>query len=185
MGFHTYPIERADQLDDPSRYRYCSIEELVDALGLAGDETVVDLGVGTGFFAADVAEHATRVVGLDLQAEMLHRMRDRHSTPALAGVVGAVQALPLATGAADAAFSTMTFHEYAEPAAHEAVADLLAGGGRLVTVDWTAAGSGDSGPPVSERFTLAETVEQLQAAGFHIERASERPETLFVVATAP
>lgn len=44
MGFHTYPVERAPGLEEPSRYRYLSREELLSALDLRGDEQVVDLG---------------------------------------------------------------------------------------------------------------------------------------------
>lgn len=184
MGFHTFPTERADKLDDPSRYRYCSIEELLAALDLDGDETVVELGVGTGFFAADIVDHAKRLVGVDIQRPMITRMADREDTTDIAGVVGAIEALPMATAVADVAYSTMTFHEYASSKAHREVRRILVDGGRLVTVDWSADGSGESGPPLDERFALADVVDQLQDVGFHIEVAVDRPETILVVATA-
>lgn len=184
MGFHTYPVERADQLEDPERYRYCSAEELVGALDLAGTETVVDLGVGTGFYAKDVVPHAGRVVGIDLQRPMLTRLTTRDPPVSVDPVQAAVDALPLADGAADAAFSTMTFHEYGTAAAHEAVHQLLSPGGRLVTVDWTSDGDGASGPSLDERFDLDQAVDQLQSAGFHIVSAEPRAETFLLIARA-
>lgn len=49
MGFHTFPIERADKLEDPSRYRFCSREELLEMLATEAEDVVADLGSGTGF----------------------------------------------------------------------------------------------------------------------------------------
>ena len=31
MGFHTFDVGRADELEDPSRFEHCSAEELVGA----------------------------------------------------------------------------------------------------------------------------------------------------------
>lgn len=183
MGFHTFPTERADQLEDPSRYRYCSLEELVYALDLDGTELVVDLGVGTGFFAGDVAGFARQVVGVDLQRAMAERAAARSVDGRLDAVIAAVEALPLRSGVADVAYSTMTFHEYATPAAHASVRRVLGDGGRVVTVDWSASGAGSDGPPLDERYDLAEATDQLQSAGFRIERAESRQETMLLTAT--
>lgn len=184
MGFHTYPLERADALEDPSRYRYCSREELVAAVGRDTSATVLDLGVGTGFFARDVAPFVDVVVGLDVQPAMLDLLADRDSPENLQGIVGAVESLPIGDGVVDVAFSTMTYHEYATPAANREVRRTLDGDGRLVTFDWTREGAGESGPPLEERYDLTTAVEQLQAAGFRVRRTEARPETFLLVAGA-
>jgi len=56
-------------------------------------------------------------------------------------------------------------------------------GGRLVTVDWSANGDPEIGPPLEERFGLDEATTQLANAGFDIELASDRPATIAIVAT--
>jgi len=183
MAFHTFPLERAENLEDPSRYRYCSREELVAALGLDGDEVVADLGSGTGFYTDDVAPFAGTVYAVDVQAGMHDRYREKGVPGNVETVTAAVDDLPFDDGALDAAFSTMTYHEFATPASLAELRRVLATAGRLVTVDWTSAGSGEDGPPVDERFDLAAAREQATEAGFTVERASARPETFVLVAT--
>ena len=48
MGYHTFDVDRADALEDPDRFRYCSAEELIAALAVSPDAVVADLGSGTG-----------------------------------------------------------------------------------------------------------------------------------------
>ncbi|MFD1645447.1 class I SAM-dependent methyltransferase [Haloarchaeobius litoreus] len=183
MGFHTFPIDRADALEDPSRYRYCSREELVAALALDGSESVADLGSGTGFYTDDVAPFAARMYAVDVQAEMHELYREKGMPGNVEAVTAPIDDLPLGDGALDAAFSTMTYHEFAGDGALDELHRVLGEGGRLVTVDWTANGLGESGPSRDERFDAEDAVAQHEAAGFTVTAATERPETMLVVAT--
>ncbi len=70
MGFHTFPTDRADKLEDPSRYRFCSREELLEMLDLESDFVVADLGSGTGFYSREVAPFAETLYAVDVQEEM-------------------------------------------------------------------------------------------------------------------
>jgi len=182
MAFHTFPLDRAEALEDPSRYRYCSREELVAALALAGDDAVADLGSGTGFYTDDVAPFAGTVYAVDVQDGMHDYYRDKGLPENVETVTAEVSDLPLDDGALDAAFSTMTYHEFATPESLGEVRRVLAPGGRFVAVDWSAAGIGESGPPGDERFDVDDAREQLTDAGFDVVRGEERPETFVVVA---
>ena len=184
MGFHTFPVDRADALEDESRYRFCSREELVAALALDGTETVADLGSGTGFYTDDVAPFAGETYAVDVQSEMHDVYREKGAPENVSFVTAAVSDLPFDDDELDAAYSTMTHHEYADAAGLAELQRVLAPGGRLVTVDWSATGAGEDGPPTDERFALADAVADLEAAGFTVELASERPETFLLVATA-
>lgn len=182
MGFHTYDVANADRLEDAARrYRYCSAEELVEALALSGDDSVADLGSGTGFFTDDVARHASRVYAVDVQPAMHDYYGEKGVPHCVELVTASVEALPFADRL-DAAFSTMTYHEFYSEDALAAVARALHVDGRLVLVDWSADGDGDSGPPLDERFDLATVCGQLERQGFVVDRADDRPETWFVVA---
>jgi len=89
----------------------------------------------------------------------------------------------------------MTYHEYAPTTSGGAetasddrgsideLARVIRPGGRLVTVDWSANGDPEIGPPLEERFGLDEATTQLANAGFDIELASDRPATIAIVAT--
>jgi ubiquinone/menaquinone biosynthesis C-methylase UbiE len=186
MGFHTFDASRADRLERPERrYRFLSAEELVGALALDPGDAVADLGSGTGFFTDDVAPHAGRVHAVDVQEAMHDYYREKGVPENVDLVTSGVGDLPFADGALDAAFSTMTYHEFAGDDALAEIARVLAPGGRLVVVDWAASGSGEAGPPVDERFDAATAADALRDHGFGVDRAAVRPETFVLEAAAP
>lgn len=181
---HTFDVSNADRLDDVSRYRFCSREELVVLVGRGADR-VVDLGSGTGFYTRDVAPHVGTCVGLDVQTAMHERHREHGVATNVPLVTADADALPFAADSLDAAFTTMTFHELCTPTGLAAVARALQPGGRFVNVDWSAAGEGADGPPHDERQSAASAAELVREAGFVVDRAEERPETFVLVAFAP
>lgn len=183
MGHHTFDIDRADRLEDATRFRYLSAEELRWALDLTGSETVADLGSGTGFFTDIVAPDADGVYAVDLQAEMHDYYRDKGVPENVDLVTSDVADMPFDDGALDAAFATMTYHEFATEAALAELARVLGADATLVVVDWAASGEGQAGPPLDERYSLDDATDALEAAGFTIEFAAQRPETFFLTAT--
>lgn len=186
MGFHTYPVARADELEEAAeRYRYVSAEELVGDLSPGPTAVVADLGSGTGFYTDDVAPHVGHVHAVDVQPGMHARYREKGVPPNVSLVVAAADVLPFADDGLDAAFTTMSYHEFGGSAGAAELARAIRAGGRLVVFDWRAGGTGTVGPPVDERFAVEEAVEHLEHAGFGVEAASHRPETLRIVATAP
>lgn len=182
MGFHTYPVDRADALEDPSRYRYCSREELLGMLEPDSDDVVADLGSGTGFYADDVAPFVDALHAVDVQEAMHDLYREKGLPEGVDLVTADVESLPFPDDHLDAAYSTMTHHEYASERAFAQLARAIRPSGRLVTVDWSADGTGENGPPTDERFRLEEAVSDLEAAGFEVVSADARPETFAVVA---
>ncbi|MDQ2052863.1 class I SAM-dependent methyltransferase [Natronolimnohabitans sp. A-GB9] len=182
MGFHTFPTDRADALEDPSRYRFCSREELVEMLALESDDVVADLGSGTGFYSREVAPFVETLYAVDVQEEMHERHREEGVSESVELVAAGVGSLPFADDELDAAFSIMTHHEYADDETMAELARVIRPGGRLVTVDWSATGSGEDGPSVDERFGPDDVTNHLEAADFTVERVHDRPETLAVVA---
>jgi len=183
MGFHTYPLERADALEDPSRFRFCSREELVGALAPGPDAVVADLGSGTGFYTDQVAPFVERCYAVDVQHGMGARYRERGLPDGVHPVTAAAHALPFPSGHLDGVVSTMTFHEFADPRSLAELRRVLSTDGRAVVVDWTADGSGEEGPPLDERFDVARAAERLTDADLDVVESRERPETFLAVAT--
>ncbi|ELZ41706.1 methyltransferase type 11 [Halorubrum saccharovorum DSM 1137] len=190
MGYHTFDAEKADRLERPAaRYRWVSAEEVIGALTAERADreatTVADLGSGTGFYADAVAPHVETVYGVDVQAEMHAFYREKGVPENVELVESDVATLPFEDGELDAAFSTMTYHEFASDAAVAELARVLRSDGRLALFDWSAAGDGEHGPSTDERFDAGDAAAALEATGFEVLLASERTETFAVIARAP
>ncbi len=179
---HTFDADRAAALEDVSRFAYCSVDELLALFDPDPGDLVLDLGSGSGFYTDEVAPHAGRVIAADLQQAMGVRYRERGLPGNVDPVTAAAGSLPLPDGAVDAVVSTMTFHEAGDDVVDE-LARVLGPGGRLGIVDWTAAGDGDAGPPLVDRFDADGAVARLGDA-FEIRRAEDRRETFVLSARA-
>ncbi|SEL75688.1 class I SAM-dependent methyltransferase [Haloferax larsenii] len=182
MGFHTFDVDSAAKLDDPSRYRFVSREELLSLLDPRPGDIVADLGSGTGFFTDDVAPSVDTVYAVDVQEAMHDFYRDKGTPENVEFVTADVASLPFDDDHLDAAFSTMTYHEFATDEALAEIARVVAPGGHVVTIDWSAAGDGEAGPPTDERFGLGDAVESFEAAGFTVTHGATRRETFVCVA---
>ncbi len=122
--------------------------------------------------------------GVDVQEEMHDYYCEKGIPENVDLLTTEVSDLPFDAGSVDAAFSTMTYHEFASDDALVEIDRVLASEGQLVIVDWSATGAGDVGPPLDERFTVTEAADALSNAGFRIEHEAVRPETFLLVATA-
>lgn len=96
---------------------------------------ILDLGCGTGRFTQALARrfHA-QVVGIDPSEKMLERAREKLEDPRVRYEVGRAEALPLASGAVDMIFMSMSFHHFADrnAAARECRRVLREGGRAFV-----------------------------------------------------
>lgn len=184
MGFHTFDVNRADQLEDAARrYRYLSEEELLWLVDPSPEDSLADLGSGTGFYTDSVAAGCDTVYAVDVQEGMHEYYRRKGVPETVTLVTAAVADLPFDARDLDGAFTTMTYHEFGGGDAVGELARVIASGGRLVIVDWNADGNGDAGPPLDERYDLPTIESQLRAHEFRIERAESRRETIVVVAS--
>ncbi len=175
MGFHTYDVGNADALDDPSRFRFLSVEELLSLFDPHG--TIADLGSGTGFYTDEIAPHAETVYAVDVQPAMHDRYRQKGVSENVDLVTAGIADLPFEDGALTGAFSTMTFHEFVSEAALTELARVVAPGGTVGIADWSRNGAGTEGPPTSERYSLADARQAFTENGFTIGYTDERYET--------
>jgi ubiquinone/menaquinone biosynthesis C-methylase UbiE len=96
------------------------IEQLAARTQLTGEQTVADVGTGTGFVAAGLAAHAHRVLGFDNASSMLDVARanvDRLGVHNVELAEGDVADLPLPDHAVDATVANMVLHHATDPAA--------------------------------------------------------------------
>ncbi|MFB6202302.1 MAG: class I SAM-dependent methyltransferase [Halorhabdus sp.] len=184
MGHHTFDANAAAGLEDESRYAYLSVDELLSWLEPHAEDCVADLGSGTGFYTRSIAQHVAGIVAIDLQPTM-HAAFEEYGVPAtVTRVTATIDALPLTTNALGGAYSTMTYHEFYHRDALAELNRVVEPGGRIVIADWSAAGQGERGPPLEERYDAESVAEHFSAQAFVVEYAEDRRETLVVVARA-
>ncbi|MBI4666160.1 MAG: class I SAM-dependent methyltransferase [Nitrospinae bacterium] len=157
------------KLESPERLEKMNPEKLAAAMGLTGAESVLDLGCGTGFFAAPVARICAKLYGVDISPEMLSIFGEKlknGSSPNVELLLGNGKTIPLEDGALDVVFHVNLFHEIDDHKAfHAEITRVLKPGGRLFTVDWRAIET-EGGPPLSHRIPEDKAEESLKRDGF-------------------
>lgn len=171
MTHETFNPAKLDKLNDPARLARMDPPRLWAAAGAHNPSVVVEIGAGTGIFAARFAEFAPRatVYAVDTEPLMVGWM-EGHKVPGLDGrlvpVLVTGDKVPLPDGIADVVFMIDLHHELADPAKTYAEANrLLRGGGTVVVADWRPDAE-PGGPPQGIRVGETEIVAVMEAAGF-------------------
>lgn len=177
MEDHIMDAERAAMLEDKSRCRIVSQEELLGAIDR--DDTVIDIGSGTGFFTDDLANGAERVYAVDFQEQMHEYYREK-GLPENVETVHA-RASEIQIEDADAIFSILSLHEIDLDRSLERFRDVLGADGTLFIVDWSGAAETENIPP-REKLYDVDTAREHLGAFFDIVDAEERFDTFRIVA---
>jgi SAM-dependent methyltransferase len=175
--------ELADHYDRlrPVDDNWWEVFELLVAEGALTGKRVLDVGCGTGAFAAALAERDARVWGVDPSAEMLAKARARRADGASVGFkAGRAEALPFKSGWFDRVVLRLVVHLLDRPAALREAARVLVQGGRIVIATFSPEHFGsywlnELFPDVlaidRSRFpTPATLAEELEDAGFSAPR---------------
>jgi SAM-dependent methyltransferase len=104
-------FDRASEFYDATRGLPAAVRDAVaDVLAaeLAGRRRVLEIGVGTGRIAVPLAERGVDVVGIDLSAPMLQKLRAK--TGAVPVAVADATQLPLAASSVDAVLACHVLH---------------------------------------------------------------------------
>ncbi len=159
---------RAHVLDDADRREWLPPGLVADALDLRPGTSVADLGAGTGYFATVLAERvgpAGRVYAVDMQAEMLERLREKLAGSSLpvTPVLGRAEETTLPSDSVDLVFVANVWHELDEPALLLTEARrIMRLDGRLAILDWRADVPPPPGPPAWHRQAATDVAATLK-----------------------
>ena len=174
--------QHAGRLEDPARLAALPQAAVVSLLRLAGTETVVDYGAGTGIYTVAVAKAVLngRVIAVEALPRLTEMLRAK-LTPELADRLELVEtdtnSVPVPDAVADRVVMVDVLHHlYDQPEALAEVTRLLRPGGLFVVVDW-----GDHerpvGPPLEHVLGLAKVRDVVSSMGLSEVEAHE-PGTL-------
>ena len=128
-------------LERTSRLREERPERVIEAMALAADAEVADIGAGTGYFTVRLAERLPegRVFAVDIQPEMLDILRRRLAREDIDNVelvLGREDDPRLPSNSIDAALLVDAYHEFAYPREMmQGIVAALRRGGRVVLVE--------------------------------------------------
>ena len=167
-------------LDRPERAAWQKPDEVVRALELHGDETVYDLGAGSGYFSFGLARAVPRgkVVAGDLEPEMIRHI---HHKAMVEGVTNLDPVIikaqePQVPVDADLVFvCDVLHHVQGREAWLKRMTSEMKPGARLVLIEFKE-GKLPEGPPESVKIPKRQLVEMVSQAGLRFKY--ERPELL-------
>jgi ubiquinone/menaquinone biosynthesis C-methylase UbiE len=178
MKDHIMDAEQAEKLEDESRYRILSREELLAEVE-EGD-TVLDIGSGTGFFTDDIAEKAGKVFAVDFQENMHEFYREK-------GVPGNVELIHSRASEVeldeevDTIVLILSLHEINLENSLKHFSRILTDGGKILIIEWSANAETDDIPPREKLYTCKEASDRISEF-FDVLDAEERVDTFKIKA---
>ncbi|HEY7237735.1 MAG TPA: class I SAM-dependent methyltransferase [Burkholderiales bacterium] len=171
--------------DDPERDAWQKPHDVIRALALKSDAAVADLGAGTGYFSARLANMFPKatVYAVDVEPDMVKYLGERAKREGLANLK------PVQSAAGDARLPAKVdlvllvdvYHHIENRERYFGkLAASLKPGGRLAVIDFRL--DSPQGPPKAERIAPERVKAELSAAGYaFVEEHGFLPRQYFLV----
>jgi len=169
--------ENAYRLDDPMRLGFMPFQDVIDCMDIKSGMTVVDIGVGTGYFAIPIARivgEEGKVYAVDVQPAMLEHLEKKVVHESLSSIFEIIEAsaedTSLPGACAHIVLMANLWHEIDDHmAALEEVGRLLVPGGKLYILDWRPDVERPPGPAIEHRISATQVVAFLTANGWKMD----------------
>jgi len=159
----------AHVFDDPERDAWQKPHQVIQALALQPDASVADIGAGTGYFAARLANMLPQgtVYAIDIEPAMVKYLGERAKREKLANLkpVAGTAGDPRLPAKVDLVLLVDVYHHIEERERYFRALDAsLKPGGRVAVVDFRM--DSPSGPPKSARVAPERVKRELASAGY-------------------
>jgi predicted methyltransferase len=166
----------AGVFDDPARDEWQKPHEVLEALDLAPDAAVADIGSGTGYFTVRQSHFVPkgRVYGVDIAPEMVKYLSERASKSGLSNIT-AVAGKPddaMLPAKVDCVLVVDTYHHIDNRSGYFArLRASLKPGGRVAIIDFNE--KSPVGPPVADRLSPSQVTAEMETAGYRLMTSHE------------
>jgi len=166
-------VSLADRLDNPERLLWLPPATVIEALSIHSDDSIADIGAGTGYFSLPLAQAAGPsglVYAVDCQAEMLSRLELKLVTGDISNIrvihAGA-DSTELPNASCNLVFMANVWHEFEDRSAVLLEAKrILKAMVRIAVLDWRPDVQSQPGPALNHRLSASDAANCLQSAGF-------------------
>ena len=161
----------AHVFDDPERDAWQKPHEVIRALALGPDARVADLGAGTGYFAARLANMLPRgrVYAVDIEPDMVRYLEARAKREGLRNVVALKGEPddPRLPEKVDLVLVVDVYHHIEDRTPYfRRLRAMLRPGGRVAIIDFKP--DAPQGPPRAARIAPQAVKAEMQAAGYSV-----------------
>ena len=163
------PAKFAKSFDDPTRDAWQMPDRVMAALALKPNQSVADIGAGTGYFSMRLAKAVPggTVYAVDIEPNMVAHLKTRAAgekltnvTPVLASATSPNLPTPV-----DLILVVDTYHHIGDrPAYFRSLRSRLTPGGRIAIVDFRK--DAPEGPPAHFRFTPEQIKKEMADGGY-------------------
>lgn len=180
---HRFSPENMHRLDTPERQKLMPPKELLDMI-LQTQDTIVDLGAGTGYFSIPAA-HMTygTVYAVDVEPKMLEVLQERAWEQGLSNITpitGVIEDIPLQNSMANVVSASFLLHAVRPLSKSlQEIHRIMKNGGKLLCLDFEPKES-PMGPPMNLRIASGDMVQALNDAGFTVTKRMYPTEFLYV-----
>lgn len=178
----------ARYFDDPARDAWQKPHQVIQALDLAPEAKVADIGAGTGYFSARLAHmtSAGRVYAVDTEPDMVRYLTERAQRDKL-GNLSAILAAPddpRLPEKVDRVLLVDVYHHIGDREAYfRRLRDYLTPDSRVAIIDFTK--GSPMGPPASERTTPEQVGREMRRAGYALVKSHDFLPNQFFLVFAP
>jgi ubiquinone/menaquinone biosynthesis C-methylase UbiE len=178
-------------LERPDRAKWQRPDAVVAALGLAGNETVVDVGAGSGYFSFRLAAvlPSGSVVAIDIQPEMVRHMHHKamsEKVQNLRAVLGQSDDPGIPPGADWVLLCDVLHHVPGQQAWLRKLAGGMKAGARLALIEFKE-GKLPQGPPEHRKIPRAKLLKLATKAGLVLDKDNSKllPYQTFLILRKP
>ena len=158
MG-HRFNPEHAKKLDNEKRRKMLPPNEIIQYLQLESNDSVVDLGAGTGYFTIPIAKSVAKVIAVDISNKMLNILKENLLEESITNVElieHRIEKIPLHDNAVHKIIASLVMHEVNDlEQTLEEMKRILKPSGKVLIIEWEKKET-ESGPPMEERLLSAE-----------------------------